>query len=196
MDTRVPGPMLTEEGTHQATRLPDTLSARGIDPRTIGALYVSNMVRTHLTAGPLAAGLGLVPVARAGIREISAGHLGMRNDANAREEYMALVAHWAAGDLHKTVDGGEDGHEFIERYDAVVAEAEAGVKRASRHTIAFVSHGAAIRCWAGSRAVNLSADFAARHLLNNVDTVTLERDAHHRWVATSWADIPLPTPTP
>lgn len=196
LDTRVPGPVLTAEGTRQAIQLQRTLAARGIDPHTIGALYVSDMVRTHLTAAFLMAEIGLKPVIRGGIREISAGDLGMRNDARAHDEYMALVAHWAGGDLDRTVTGGENGHGFLARFDAVVGEAEAEAERAGHVVVAFVSHGAAIRCWAASRAVNLSAGFAATHLLNNLDTVTLERDADRNWVATSWADVPLPAPTP
>lgn len=196
LDTRVPGPALTEEGTRQATQLRHILTARNIDPSTIGALYVSDMVRTHLTAAFLAAEAGLRPAIRGGIREISAGNLGMRNDASAREEYMALVAHWARGDLDQTVTGGEDGHAFFARFDEVVREVETAAAQSGHHTVAFISHGAAIRCWAASRAVNLTADFAAENLLNNLDTVTLERNADRNWVATSWADVPLPTPNP
>lgn len=201
LDTRVPGPELTELGMQQAAALADVLRARSLDPASFGALYVSSMVRTQLTAAPLAASTGLTPRVRDGIREISAGALGMRGDDAAHEEYLSLVEHWAAGDLSRRLAGGESGHEFFERFDAVVGEAVRGAAGAGADTstVALVSHGAAIRCWAAGRSATVTPAFAARHLLANIDTVVLERDenadepgdAVSGWRITSWADVTL-----
>jgi broad specificity phosphatase PhoE len=195
LDTRVPGPGLTEEGAHQASNLARVLESRSIDPSTFGALYVSTMVRTQLTAAPLAALTGLVPRVRDGLREISAGGLGMRSDEAAKTEYLSLVEHWAAGDVQRRLPGGESGHEFFERFDAVVSEAVKEAASCHAAAVAVISHGAAIRCWAAGRSTTVTPGFAASHLLANLDTVVLESIGDSTggvaWRISSWADVPL-----
>jgi 2,3-bisphosphoglycerate-dependent phosphoglycerate mutase len=61
-------PPLSSLGREQAERLAERLAGEPIT-----AIYVSSMVRTHQTAAPLAAKLGLVPVEDADLREV---HLG------------------------------------------------------------------------------------------------------------------------
>ncbi len=51
LDAEVPGPGLTELGQRQAEALPTALADRGIE-----RLFVSSMLRTQLTAAPLAGG--------------------------------------------------------------------------------------------------------------------------------------------
>ncbi|QHC57991.1 histidine phosphatase family protein [Rathayibacter sp. VKM Ac-2760] len=181
LDTRIPGPGLTELGRSQAAALPTTLA-----DEPIGALFVSTMRRTHETAAPLAAALGLEPVERAGIREIAAGDLEMRGDEAAVEEYMGTVFRWAGGATAERLAGGETGDEFAARYDAVVAEAEA----TGHDVVALVSHGAAIRCWAGLRSLDLDADFIAEHLLDNTGVVVLEGSGA-KWSLVSWEGEPV-----
>lgn len=72
LDTGEPGPGLTELGRQQAEALPEALAGAGIE-----ALYASSLVRTQLTARPLADALGLEPAIRPGLREIGAGDLEM-----------------------------------------------------------------------------------------------------------------------
>ncbi|TDX75988.1 putative phosphoglycerate mutase [Rathayibacter sp. PhB151] len=181
LDTRIPGPGLTELGRSQAAALPTTLA-----DEPIGALFVSTMRRTHETAAPLAAALGLEPVERAGIREIAAAGLEMRGDEGAVEEYMGTVFRWAGGETSLRLAGGETGDEFAARYDAVVAEAEA----TGHDVVALVSHGAAIRCWAGMRSLDLDADFIADHLLDNTGVVVLEGSGSE-WSLVSWEGEPV-----
>ncbi|MDY0914999.1 histidine phosphatase family protein [Rathayibacter festucae] len=181
LDTRIPGPGLTDLGRSQAAALPTTLA-----DEPIGALFVSTMRRTHETAAPLAAALGLEPVERAGIREIAAADLEMRGDEAAVEEYMGTVFRWAAGETSLRLAGGETGDEFAARYDAVVAEVEA----TGHDVVALVSHGAAIRCWAGMRSLDLDADFIAEHLLDNTGVVILEGSGSE-WSLVSWEGEPI-----
>jgi probable phosphoglycerate mutase len=181
LDTRIPGPGLTELGRSQAAALPTTLA-----DEPIGALFVSTMRRTHETVAPLAAALGLEPVERAGIREIAAAGLEMRGDEAAVEEYMGTVFRWAGGETSLRLAGGETGDEFAARYDAVVAEAEA----TGHDVVALVSHGAAIRCWAGMRSLDLDADFIADHLLDNTGVVILEGSGSE-WSLVSWEGEPV-----
>jgi probable phosphoglycerate mutase len=180
LDTRIPGPGLTDLGRTQAAALPETLR-----DEAIGALYVSTMVRTHETAAPLAHARGLAPVERAGIREIGAGDLEMRGDRAAVVEYLDTMIRWVAGEDELRLAGGETGREFAARFDAVVAEAE----DAGHGTVALVSHGAAIRCWSGMRARGLDAAFVADHPLENTGVVVLEGSGRD-WTLESWEGEP------
>jgi broad specificity phosphatase PhoE len=70
LDTATPGPGLTALGRNQADAIPQALKGMPID-----ALFVSRLVRTHLTARPLALDRGLEMTELSGIHEISAGSL-------------------------------------------------------------------------------------------------------------------------
>lgn len=178
LDTAAPGPGLTELGERQAAALVDALADENLD-----AVYASTLVRTRLTAAPLAAARGLGVHVRDGIREVFAGDLEMRPGESAEAAlYMRTVFAWAAGDLDLRMPGGESGAEFLARYDAVVAEAAAGASAA-----ALVSHGAAIRAWTAARARNVDVPFAAAHRLANTGTVILEGDPASGWQVLTWA---------
>ncbi len=75
LDTAVPGAALTELGERQAAALPEALGDENID-----TLYASTLIRTQLTAAPLAGARGLDVVVRDGIREVAAGDLEMRGE--------------------------------------------------------------------------------------------------------------------
>ncbi|MFE9675031.1 histidine phosphatase family protein [Streptomyces sp. NPDC006259] len=179
LDTAVPGPGLTALGERQAAALPEALADEDID-----ALYASTLVRTRLTAAPLAAARGLDVLVRDGIREISAGDLELLpGESREGERYMRTVFAWAAGDLALRMPGGESGTEFLERYDAVVAEAAASGAR----TVALVSHGAAIRAWTVARALNVDVPFAAAHRLANTGVIVLDGSPSDGFKALTWA---------
>ncbi|QOV34355.1 histidine phosphatase family protein [Streptomyces ferrugineus] len=179
LDTAVPGPGLTELGSQQAAALPAALVGEDI-----GAIYASTLIRTQLTAAPLAATLGLDVIVRDGIREVSAGDLEMLpGDTEAGHAYMKTVFAWAAGDTGLRMPGGESGVEALGRYDAVVAEAAGG----GAGTVALVSHGAAIRMWTAARADNVDVAFAAAHPLANTGVVVLEGAPGEGWKVLSWA---------
>ncbi|MEU1513437.1 histidine phosphatase family protein [Streptomyces sp. NPDC005811] len=178
LDTAAPGPGLTELGERQAAALVDALAGEDLD-----AVYASTLVRTRLTAAPLAAARGLDIQVRDGIREVFAGDLEMQpGESEQAALYMRTVFAWAAGDLDLRMPGGESGAEFLARYDAVVAEAAAGAA-----TAALVSHGAAIRTWTAARARNIDVPFAAAHRLANTGTVILEGDPATGWQVLTWA---------
>ncbi|MFE7075310.1 histidine phosphatase family protein [Streptomyces sp. NPDC057620] len=177
LDTAEPGPGLTPLGLRQADALPDALAGE-----EIGALYASTLLRTQLTAAPLAARTGLEVRVRDGLRELSAGDLEMRGDAQAVETYMTTVFAWSAGDVELRMPGGENGVEALGRLDAVIAEAAgSGVP-----TVAMVSHGAAIRMWTAARADNVDVEFAAAHALENTGIVILDGTPADGWWVRTW----------
>ncbi|WP_423919278.1 histidine phosphatase family protein [Frigoribacterium sp. 2-23] len=182
LGTTAPGVGLTTLGRRQAEALPDALAGE-----SIGAILVSNLVRTQLTAAPLAARLGLAPVIDDGLREVEAGDLELKTDHVSVSIYMAAVLSWVSGDLDVRVPGAQDGHEFFARYDAGIAAAVA----TGQETVAVVSHGAAIRVWAGSRADNIDGDFMASHLLENTGVVVLEGSFDDGWQMLGWEGLPV-----
>jgi len=179
LDTAVPGPGLTALGEQQAAALPEVLADEDIE-----ALYASTLVRTQLTAAPLATARGLDVLVRDGLRELEAGDLEMLpGDTEQGALYMKTVFAWAAGDTALRMPGGESGAEALARYDAVVAEAAGS----GAGTVAMVSHGAAIRMWTAARADNVDVPFAAARPLDNTGVVILEGSPADGWKALSWA---------
>lgn len=185
LDTDIPGAGLTALGERQAAALPEALEGEDID-----VLYASTLIRTQLTAAPLAAARGLDVLVRDGIREVSAGDLEMEPGGSERgRAYMRTVLAWATGDTGLRMPGGETGAETLARYDAVVAEAAAS----GAGTVAMVSHGAVIRLWTACRTHNLDAAFIAEHRLANTGMVVLEGSPADGWKALTW-DGALVTP--
>jgi probable phosphoglycerate mutase len=178
LDTAVPGAPLTALGHRQAAALPAVLTTE-----PVAAVHASPLVRTQLTAAPLATTRGLDVVVSDGLEEIAAGHLEMRTDADAIAAYADTVAAWIKGDLGVTMPGGTDGHAFFERYDAAVRALVDG--HAPSATVVAVSHGAAIRT------------FASRHggpreqRLLNTGAVVLEGSPTDGWAVTRWSHHPL-----
>lgn len=182
LDTAVPGADLTDTGRAQAEQLVDTLEQQPLD-----AIYVSDLVRTHQTAAPLAADRRLRPVMRAGLREIQAGDYEMTPPGRGWDAYLGVLYRWADGDVDARIPGGESGVELFSRFDAVVAEVAAGHDHA-----AIISHAAAIRAWTGARAVNIGNSFVAHSRLGNTAIIVLDGDPDSGWVVETWADTAPP----
>ena len=152
LDTAHPGPGLTELGERQAAAL-----ARSLANEQIDSLYASTLIRTQITAAPLSSARGLEIEVLEGLHEIEAGSLEKLTDKASHLRYLGTVFGWADGELDRRMPGGPSGHEFFERYDASIARIAAaaasgtGAASGGAGTVAVVSHGAAIRVWAGLR---------------------------------------------
>jgi probable phosphoglycerate mutase len=184
LDTAPPGVDLTDLGRAQAAAAAKALDGRGVD-----AVFVSSLVRTHQTAAPVAAALGVEPVVVDGLREISAGALEMRRDDEARDAYLSTVASWLFGSLEERMPGGETGEEFLARYDAgIAAVVDSGAQFAL-----VVSHGAAIRTWVGARAIDDGSreweDVALEPMINT-GGIELQREGD-RWRILAWNNHPI-----
>jgi probable phosphoglycerate mutase len=184
LDTDVPGPGLTELGTRQAEAVVDALGHE-----SIAAIYVSKLRRTHETAAPLAAALGLTPVELPGTHEIEAGDVEGRSDHDAVRTYLGTVFAWGSGDLGATMPGGFDGHAFFGRFDGAIAGIAAS--HPADATVVVVSHGAAIRVWTGGRVAGLGDGFTAENHLENTGVVVIEGAPDGGWTALSWAGQPI-----
>jgi broad specificity phosphatase PhoE len=104
LDTKVPGPALTERGAQQSAAIPDALAAEDI-----GAMFVSPLTRARLTAAPLAKRLDLPVTIRDGLREIGAGDLEMNHDSESLRTYYTTGFAWSSGWLEEQIPGGESG---------------------------------------------------------------------------------------
>ncbi|WP_431278699.1 histidine phosphatase family protein [Leifsonia poae] len=182
LNTRKPGPGLTELGLTQAAAVPDALA-----DETIGRIFATPLVRTQLTAHPLAERLGLDVTVLDGLREIEAGDLEDDSDRGSVEVYLSAALAWARGELDPRIPGGPDGHEFFERFDAAIAE----VVASGAETAAVFSHGMAIRCWASARAANIEGSYAATHQLDNTGMVVLDSTGDEPWRLITWHTLPI-----
>ncbi|MDQ0674855.1 broad specificity phosphatase PhoE [Pseudarthrobacter siccitolerans] len=185
LDTAHPGPGLTELGERQAEAL-----ARSLVNERIEALYASTLIRTQITAAPLGRLHTLDVEVLDGLHEIEAGSLEKLTDHESHKRYMGTVMSWAAGDLDRRMPAGPDGHDFFERFDAAIAKVLGRVS-GREATAAVVSHGAAIRTWAGRRAEGADHEFAAKHVLANTGIVALEGDPDNGWKLLHWDGSPV-----
>lgn len=181
LDTAPPGADLSPTGREQAEALVESLADVPLD-----AIYVSDLVRTQQTAGPLATARGLQPRVRPGAREIQAGEYELAPDDGSWQAYLGVLYRWADGEPEARIPGGENGVEVMTRYDQVVAEA-------ARHdNAAIISHGAVIRAWTGARAVNVDRAFVAGSRLYNTAIIVLVGDPTTGWRVDTWANEPVP----
>jgi broad specificity phosphatase PhoE len=183
LDTAVPGAPLTGLGQVQAGAVPAALAEEGI-----GGIYASTLVRTQLTAAPLARARGLKVQVRAGLEEISAGALEMRGDQQARQAYASCLAAWMHGELDRAMPGGADGHEFKGRFHRAVRQI-AGCHDPG-DTVAVFSHGAAIRVYTALHA-GIPAGEATRLEIMNTGAAALQGSPGTGWDLARWHREPL-----
>jgi broad specificity phosphatase PhoE len=177
-----PGPGLTELGVRQADAIPAALHGQSID-----SIWVSPLIRTHLTAAPLAADRGLAPQLIEGVEEVEAGALEGMIDKEATRTYLLTAFAWGSGDLDVTMPGGSNGHAFFARFDNAIAQ----IAATGGDTVAIVSHGAAIRVWVAGRAGNAGTSFARHNELDNTGIVELVGTPSTGWQLVSWAGKPI-----
>ena len=164
IDTGIPGGGLTALGHRQSHALVNTLSGEPID-----AIYASTHTRTGLTADPLARVRGITVEVDSGLGEISAGSLEMRGDSVAIAEYLSVLESWVGGRLSRRMPGGENGHEFLARYDFALQRIRAARCRAA----AVFSHGGAIRTWTLIRARDAAGVVDVNRDVRNTEAIIL-----------------------
>jgi broad specificity phosphatase PhoE len=179
IDTKAPGPGLTDLGRREAQALPVALRADRVD-----AIFASTLLRTQQTAEPLAAARGRVVTVRDGIREIEAGAFEGLTDRASVHDFVSTELAWVRGELERRMPGAQNGVETLGRFDEVVAEAY----DADYSSVVFVSHGSIIRTWAGARADNVDVGFVRDNPLDNTGVVVLEGSPHGGWTVLTWMD--------
>ncbi|CAN5149425.1 histidine phosphatase family protein [soil metagenome] len=181
LNTAAPGPGLTRLGEEQAAMIPVALRDTPVD-----GIYASLLVRTQLTAQPLADDRGLDLQVLDGVHEIEAGDLEDLRDRASVRAYLRTSFAWGSGDLSVVMPGGTDGHAFFHRFDADIARVAAEAENA-----VVVSHGSAIRVWVAGRATNVPRSFAGEHELDNTGVVELDGSPELGWTLLAWQGIPI-----
>jgi probable phosphoglycerate mutase len=166
LGTVVPGPGLTPFGLQQAAAVPATLRDEAID-----GIFVSNMLRTHLTAAPLAAERGIQPVELPGLREVEAGDYEGLRDRDSVRGYLGTVLAWGTDQPDLRMPGAFTGTDFMTRFDEAIAEVE---RRHPDGTVAVFSHGAAMRLWVRMRSRDLDPMFTVHADLDNTGMAIME----------------------
>lgn len=179
--TGAPGPGLTEHGGLQARSIVDALGRE-----KVSRIFCSPLVRTQLTAKPLAEHLRLRPVVVDGLEEISAGDLeGLQEDA-AHLQYNAVLHDWFAGDLTQALPGAPDGQDFLRRFDAALAHIVDACADVDGTAVAFC-HAAAIRAF-----LVLRLGLTDRPI-DNTGAAVVEGDTAG-WNLLAWTSDPLGGP--
>lgn len=179
-----PGEALTPSGLQQAEALAASPVIAGVD-----AVFTSEMLRARQTAEPLAAALGLEAIVIQGLHEIEAGELDGSSEVEALTRYIGVMQQWGAGDLTAAHPGGHDGHHFLARFDAAIADVVRLTPEGG--TAAVITHSGCIGCWVPGRAPAVTPAFAATHPLSNTGVVTLDGSPNAGWNARSWAGVHL-----
>ena len=183
LDTAFPGAGLTELGHAQARAVPKALREE-----RIAGIHVSHMIRTHETASPLAATLGIPLQITEGLEEIAAGDFEMRRDKEAVDAYQDNQSRWAGKALGHALPGGEDGRRFWARYAGALRQI-AGYYTDDA-TVAVFSHGAAIRVFS-ILATGLAPATRYERPLFNTGMVTLTGHPEQGWQLEDWASEPV-----
>ncbi|MGQ0630340.1 MAG: histidine phosphatase family protein [Sporichthyaceae bacterium] len=129
-------PDLSEIGRAQADRLGERLGTAAID-----AIYVSSLVRTHQTAAPMAAALGLTPVADPDLREVHLGEWEGGEFRRRAELHDPLVTRLFREGTWEVIPGAETAAEFGGRVGAALARIHAAHPG---DRVAVVCHGGVI----------------------------------------------------
>ncbi|MCX2931170.1 histidine phosphatase family protein [Mycobacterium sp. CVI_P3] len=180
IDTKVPGPELTELGEQQAEAIAVQLNDGGYD-----SIYVSDMIRTHQTAAPLEALVPSLPVhEEAGIHEISAGIFeGSPIDSGlGRIGYFLIPVAWTLGLRSLPIPGGETGNGFEARVDDVI---DAVTANGATAPVLF-SHGATIMVWTMMNVDNPDIMLMLTHPLGNTAVVEVTGNPDDGWMLQSW----------
>jgi broad specificity phosphatase PhoE len=182
IDTKVPGPHLTELGEQQAEAIAQQLKDGGYD-----SIYVSDMIRTHETAAPLATETGLTPIQEGGFREISAGIFeGSPIDSGlGRIGYFLIPVAWTLGLRSLPIPLGENGNGFESRVNGAIASV---IANGDTKPVIF-SHGATIMVWTMMNVDNPDVMLMLTHPLGNTAVVVVTGNPEDGWTLQSWDGV-------
>ncbi len=179
IDTKVPGPGLTDLGRTQADAVALILNGQAHE-----GIYASTMIRTQQTAEPYAELKNKDVKVLDGLQEISAGILegSSEDEGIGRLGYALAPIAWSLGLRFVKIPGAEDGNEFDARVDGALAKIEAD----GSDTPVVFSHGATIMFWTMMNVDNPDPTLLLTHQLDNTETVVVEKNDDGSWTLKSW----------
>ncbi|MFF2393141.1 histidine phosphatase family protein [Nocardia sp. NPDC058114] len=166
LETRVPGPSLTERGTAQAARFGAAVAG---SPR----LFCSAALRARQTAEQIESVVGGPVIVLDGVYEVQAGNFeGVDTDV-AHQAFHQTYQRWHSGELDLAVPGGEAGNDVLDRFLPVLEDLRTRYLTPGAGTdVVLVSHGMAMRLAAGAIG-GVPRAFAASTRLDFTQTIEL-----------------------
>lgn len=182
LDSRPPGPPLTELGRRQADALAERLAD---DP--VVAVYASTAIRAQETAEPVAKHHGLPVDVLDGVHEVQVGDLEGLSDADSLRRFGEIFLRWTAGDLAAAMPGGETGEEIHARFLKAVSMIR---EEHSDGLVVVATHGGVIRLIAEYLADNVGPQLASAGLIPNTGHVLLE-PRESGWHCVEWTGVEI-----
>lgn len=191
LNTKMPGPPLTDLGRQQADALAEQLA----DAPIVG-VYASVAARAQQTAAPVAASHSLDVRVVDGLQEVFVGDLEDRGDADAIAAFASVFHPWTQGQLDLAMPGGESGRDVAERFLGAIAQIRAKHEQETAAdpeggTVVVVSHGAAMRLCAELLADNVPPNLADAGLIPNTGSIVLEATDGGGWHCHAWAGVDM-----
>jgi broad specificity phosphatase PhoE len=176
IDTSVPGPSLTPLGEQQAKEVAVELIRTPHD-----GVYASTMIRTQQTARPFADELGEQIIVLPGLREIEAGDIEGRPEADVMNGYFQPLQQWLQGDRDARIPGSIDGNEFDARFDEAVNE----IYRSGHQQPVAFAHGGSIAIWTMMNVADPPLDLVTQPL-PNTGQVVIRGNPADGWTLLDW----------
>jgi broad specificity phosphatase PhoE len=187
LNTRMPGPSLTDLGREQADALAEQLR-----DEPVVAVYSSVATRAQQTAAPVAAARGLEVQVVDGVQEIFVGDLEDRGDREGIEAYLKVFHPWTLGELDLGMPNGERGVDVRARFLGAVAQVRAKHEQAHPDgTVVLISHGGAMRLCAEIMADNVPPNLAEAGLIPNTGSIVLEATDGGGWHCVAWSGVAM-----
>lgn len=188
LNTKMPGPPLTEQGHAQAAALAELLAGE-----PVVAVYCSVAVRAQQTAAPVAARHGLEVQVVEGVQEVFVGDLEDRSDAEGIDSYVRVYFPWTQGQLELSMPGGESGLQVRDRFLDAVTQVRAKHEQAHPDgVVVLVTHGGAMRLCAELLADNVPPNLAEAGLIPNTGSILLESTGNGGWHCLAWTGVNHP----
>ncbi|MDV6012350.1 histidine phosphatase family protein [Haloechinothrix sp. LS1_15] len=187
INTKVPGPPLTDLGKRQAEELAERLRDEPVE-----AVYCSLATRAQQTAAPVAALHELDLQVIDGVHEIFVGELEDVTDREGIEAYARIFYQWIQGELQYAMPGGESGFEVRDRF--VTAITQIRNKHEQEHpdgTVVVVSHGGIMRLGVELLAENVPQASPLSGLIANTGTIELATLDGGGWRCVAWDGFDL-----
>jgi broad specificity phosphatase PhoE len=192
MSSAVPGPALTSLGLTQAQAIGDTLFARG----PIAGVFSSQLLRTQMTAAPLATLLGGVDVpSLAGLNEVSVGsYEGLSSDSIQKYIWrVAPIAWWAGLPIVPVLAPGADlnGVGFYRGFTSALETMYSTTVNTSPGPITDVafSHQFTIEMGTQMTVRNPDPLLMLTHELPNTGEVVMQGNPQDGWTLVSWDGV-------
>ena len=180
IETKAPGPPLTDEGRAQAEALANKLKSNDYD-----GVYASELVRSQQSAEIMARAVGGKVNVQSGLNEISAGWYEGLPAKKADATYLVPMQYWLQSNRQFTIPGSVSGNQFNSQFSGAVQHI---YDSGNNKPIAF-SSGNAIMMWILMNVINPKDSLLTDHPLPNTGRVVINGNPVTGWTLKEWDGI-------